>query len=345
MRDLLPGSIRSGGVRTRCTRLPFSSIPDSLNIMRPIAICVLFISLVTLPAIADAAGHHHHKHLSKKVARRQVNEAEAAVAAATDNEPLLASNEVLVIDEETQDVLLSKNSTQVNPIASITKLMTSLVVLEAGQPMDEAILITEEDENLARQSYSRLKKGMVFTRAELLHLALMASENRAAHAIARTYPGGLRACIEAMNAKARELGMDSTLYVEPTGLSELNVSNPEDLAKLVTETSSNPTIREYSTDDRFAVPLGRRIVEFHTTDRLVANPTWSIVLQKTGYIAKAGRCLVMKAIIEDRATVIVLMNSTGTRTRLADAQRIKSWLDVKAAKPTASPAVATNPSL
>lgn len=327
----------------KCTQLPTFLIQDPHNIMRAIAICLLLLSLVTLPAIADAASHH--KHLPAKVARRQVDGAQAAVAAATENAPLLASNEVLVIDQETQDVLLSKNPTQVSPIASITKLMTSLVVLEASQPMDEAIVITDEDENLERQSYSRLKKGTVLTRAELLHLALMASENRAAHAIARTYPGGMAACIEAMNAKAQELGMNSTHYVEPTGLSELNVSNPEDLAKLVFKASSNPTIREYSTDDRFAVQLGRRMVEFHTTDRLVANPTWTIVLQKTGYIVEAGRCLVMKAIIENRATVIVLMNSIGLRTRLADAQRIKSWLDVKATKVTTSLPVTTNPSL
>jgi D-alanyl-D-alanine endopeptidase (penicillin-binding protein 7) len=291
------------------------------------------LSLIILPAIADASSHHH-RHLSKRLARRQIDGVQAAVAAATENEPLLASNEVLVIDEDSQDVLLSKNPSLVNPIASITKLMTSLVVLEAGQPMDEVIEITAEDEKLERHSYSQLHRGVRLTRAELLHLALMSSENRAAHAIARTYPGGLSACIEAMNAKARELGMNSTQYVEPTGLSELNVSNPEDLAKLVTEASSNSTISEYSTNDRFAVQLGRRMTEFHTTDRLVANPTWTIVLQKTGYIVEAGRCLVMKAIIENRATVIVLMNSTGMHTRLADAQRIKSWLDLRAAKLT-----------
>jgi D-alanyl-D-alanine endopeptidase (penicillin-binding protein 7) len=311
--------------------------------MRALAICLLFLPLITLPAMAD--GTSHHKHLSKKAAQHQADEVEAAVAAA-ENEPSLRSNEVLVIDEETQDVLLSKNPTLVNPIASITKLMTSLVVLEAGQPLDEAITISDEDEDLERQSYSRLKKGTVLTRAELLHLALMASENRAAHALARTYPGGLRACIEAMNAKARELGMDSTYYVEPTGLSERNVSNPQDLAKLVVRASANPTISEYSTDDRFAVRLGRRLVEFHTTDRLVASPSWTIVLQKTGYIVEAGRCLVMKAIIENRATVIVLMNSTGTQTRVADAQRIKSWLDVKATKVSTTPLpAATSPSL
>jgi D-alanyl-D-alanine endopeptidase (penicillin-binding protein 7) len=311
--------------------------------MRALAACLLLLSLITTPALADSA--RHHRHLSRKAARRQVDGAEAAVAAATSNEPILASNEVLVIDEETQDVLLSKNPTQVSPIASITKLMTSLVVLEAGQPMNESIVITDEDENLERQSYSRLKKGTILTRAELLHLALMASENRAAHAIARSYPGGLKACIEAMNAKARELGMSSTHYVEPTGLSELNVSNPEDLAKLVIQASANPTIREYSTDDWFPVQLGRRIVQFHTTDRLVANPTWTIVLQKTGYIVEAGRCLVMKAIIESRATVIVLMNSTGTQTRLADAQRIKSWLNVRATKVNAGLPIENTPSL
>jgi D-alanyl-D-alanine endopeptidase (penicillin-binding protein 7) len=312
--------------------------------MRALVACLSLLSLITLPTVADAASHHH-RHLSKRAARRQVDEAEAAVASASNNQPLLASNEVLVLDEETQDVLLAKNQTQVNSIASITKLMTSLVVLEAGQSMDQSIEITDEDENLDRPSYSRLRRGMRLTRAELLHLALMSSENRAAHAIARTYPGGLSACIAAMNAKARELGMDSTHYVEPTGLSELNVSNPQDLAKLVTEASNNPTIRDDSTDDRFAVQLGRRMVEFHTTDRLVANPTWTIVLQKTGYIVEAGRCLVMKAIIENRATVIVLMNSVGTQTRIADAQRIKSWLDVRATKVTTSLPGTTTPSL
>jgi len=313
--------------------------------MRVLTLCLLVLSFGTQAANVDS--HPHHRHLTKKLARHQVDQAEAAVAAATENEPLIASNEVLVVDEETQDVLLSKNSTLVNPIASITKLMTSLVVLEAAQPMDELIEITADDAKLERQNYSRLQKGMRLTRAELLHLALMSSENRAAHALARTYPGGLIACIEAMNAKALELGMNSTHYVEPTGLSELNVSNPEDLAKLVSRASDNQTIREYSTDDRYAVRLGRGrgLVEFHTTDRLVASPSWTIVLQKTGYIVEAGRCLVMKAIIENRATVIVLMNSVGTQTRIADAQRIKSWLDVKATKVTTAKPASAIPSL
>jgi serine-type D-Ala-D-Ala endopeptidase (penicillin-binding protein 7) len=255
-----------------------------------------------------------------------------AIAAATDHEPILASSEVLVLDEESHDVLLSKNASQVNPMASITKLMTALVVLEADQPMDQMLEITEADEHLAKPSFSRLHPGTLLTRAELLHLALMASENRAAHALARYYPGGLAACIAAMNAKAQALGMYSTRYVEPTGLSPLNVATPEDLSKLVVVAADNRTLQTYSTDQKFTVPLGRHWVEFHTTDRLVARPDWHIVLQKTGYIAEAGKCLVMKAILESRSIVIVLMNSSGAQTRLVDAQRIKSWLDAKASK-------------
>jgi D-alanyl-D-alanine endopeptidase (penicillin-binding protein 7) len=255
-----------------------------------------------------------------------------AIASATDQEPLLASSEVFVLDEESNDVLLSKNASQVKPMASITKLMMALVVLEADQPMDQMLEITEADERLDKPTFSRLNRGTLLTRAELLHLALMASENRAAHALARYYPGGLAACIEAMNAKAAALGMYSTRYVEPTGLSPLNVATPEDLSKLVVVASNNQTLQAYSTDQKFAVPVGRRLLEFHTTDKLVAHTDWHIVLQKTGYIAEAGKCLVMKAIIEGRSIVIVLMNSTGGQTRLVDAQRIKSWLDAKALK-------------
>jgi D-alanyl-D-alanine endopeptidase (penicillin-binding protein 7) len=255
-----------------------------------------------------------------------------AIAGATDREPPLASNAVLVLDEESNDVLLSKNASEVKPMASITKLMTALVVLEAGQPMDEMLEITGADERLDKPSFSRLNRGTLLTRAELMHLALMASENRAAHALARHYPGGLAACIEAMNAKAQSLGMYSTRYVEPTGLSPFNVTTPEDLSKLVVVASNNQTLQAYSTDQKFTVPLGRRLVEFHTTDKLVEHADWHIVLQKTGYTAEAGKCLVMKAIIEDRSIVIVLMNSAGGQTRLVDAQRIKSWLDAKASK-------------
>ena len=244
--------------------------------------------------------------------------------------PRLRSDEALVVDELSTAVLLAKHAELAHPIASITKLMTALVVLEAAQPMDEMITITESDENLDRPSSSRLTRGTVLSRADLLHLALMASENRAAHALARSYPGGLAACIDAMNAKARMLGMISTHYVEPTGLSSLNVSSPQDLSKLVSVAALVPTIQEYSTDSHYSVLVGRHQVAFHTTDRLVSRPGWEIVLQKTGYIVEAGRCLVMKAIIDGRAVVIILMNSTGTQTRLADAERIKTWLGSRA---------------
>lgn len=290
----------------------------------PLVCCIALIS----PLNANAAHHKRHH----KPSAREVDLIARAIATATDQEPILASSEVFVLDEESNDVLLSKHASQVNPMASITKLMTALVVLEADQPMDETLEITEADEHLYKPSSSRLNRGTLLTRAELLHLALMASENRAAHALARNYPGGLAACIAAMNAKAQALGMFSTQYEEPTGLSPFNVATPEDLSKLVIVASHNDTLQEYSTDDKFTVPVGRHLVEFHTTDRLVAHADWHIVLQKTGYIAEAGKCLVMKAIIEDRSIVIVLMNSTGAQTRLVDAQRIKSWLDAKATK-------------
>ena len=294
------------------------------SILIPLVCCATLV----FPWTANAA--HHRKH--HKPSAREVDLIARAIAGATDQVPLLASSEVLVLDEESNDVLLSKNASQVKPMASITKLMTALVVLEADQPMDQMLEITEADEHLDKPAFSRLHRGTLLTRAELLHLALMASENRAAHALARYYPGGLSACIEAMNAKAEALGMHSSRFVEPTGLSPLNVATPEDLSKLVVVASNNQTLQAYSTDEKFAVPLGRRLVEFHTTDKLVAHADWHIVLQKTGYIAEAGKCLVMKAIIEERSIVIVLMNSTGAQTRLVDAQRIKSWLDAKAAK-------------
>jgi D-alanyl-D-alanine endopeptidase (penicillin-binding protein 7) len=205
--------------------------------------------------------------------------------------------------------------------------MTALVVLDAGQPLDEQIQITDEDRGGTKSTASRLEVGTSLSRADLLHLALMASENRAAHALGRSYPGGLPACIEAMNAKARALGMKSTHFVEPTGLSSDNVASSEDLARLVLAAAQSPTIQEYSTDKSYAVPVRRHQVEFHNTDSLVQNPTWNIIVQKTGYIAEAGRCLVMKAIFEGRSVVIVLLDSAGKYTRVADARRIRKWLE------------------
>ena len=243
--------------------------------------------------------------------------------------PALRSSAALVIDESTAAVLMSKHADVATPIASITKLMTALVVLDAGQALEEPLEITHDDLRLDKPTTSRLVLGTTLSRGDLLHLALMASENRAANALGRNYPGGLGACVAAMNAKARALGMSNTHFVEPTGLSSDNVASPADLSKLVIAVSKNTTIQSYSTDSRYMVPIGRRQVEFRNTDSLVLSSGWNIVVQKTGYIAEAGKCLVMKAIIEGRSVVIVLLDSIGKQTRLADARRIKKWMEAR----------------
>ena len=244
--------------------------------------------------------------------------------------PALRSHSVYVLDASNESVVLSRQSDVPMPIASITKLMTALVVLEAGQPLDEDVEITAEDRD-PRGGESRLAVGTRLTRGDLMHLALMSSENRAAHALGRTYPGGMAACVHAMNLKARQLEMLNTRFVEPTGLSSENVASSEDLAKLVMAAAKVPTIQHYSTDPSYAVLVHRHAVEFRNTDSLVANPTWTIIVQKTGYIAEAGRCLVMNAIVEGRSVVIVLLDSAGKLSRIADANRIRRWLEERLA--------------
>ena len=244
--------------------------------------------------------------------------------------PKLKSSSVLVVDQSDSSVLLSRHADVAAPIASITKLMTALVVLDAKQPLDQSITITEAETALPRGGFSRLAVGTVLTRGDLMHLALMSSENRAAHALGVNYPGGLPAMVRAMNAKAAELGMTSSHFVDPTGLSSDNVASPEDLSKLVLAASHNAHIREYSTDERYTVRVHKHLVEFHNTDNLVANPAWNIIVQKTGYITEAGKCLVMEAVIEGRNVVIVLLDSAGKLTRVADAKRVKSWMETTA---------------
>ena len=242
----------------------------------------------------------------------------------------LKSSSVLIMDASDSSVLYSRHSDVPMPIASITKLMTALVVLDANQPLDEPIQITDADRDFPKGGSSRLTVGTTLTRGDLMHLALMSSENRAAHALGNNYPGGMPAMVAAMNAKAAELGMASSHFVDPTGLSSQNVASPEDLTKLVIAASHNPSIREYSTDSHYAVKVRRHMVEFRNTDNLVANPTWNIIVQKTGYIAEAGKCLVMAAVIEGRSVVIVLLDSLGKYTRVADAKRIKTWMEASA---------------
>ena len=241
--------------------------------------------------------------------------------------PELKSSTVYVFDETRGEVVLSRQADSALPIASITKLMTAIVVLEAGQPLDEKIAITDQDRTGTRSSASRLEIGATLSRADLLHLALMSSENRAAHAVARAYPGGVAACVAAMNAKAETLGMASARFTDPTGLDSTNVASGQDLAKLVQAAAKLPAIQQYSTDASYTVPIRRRMVEFRNTDSLVRAHDWNIVVQKTGYISEAGRCLVMKAIFQGRSIVIVLLDSNGKYTRVADARRIRKWME------------------
>ena len=239
----------------------------------------------------------------------------------------LKSSVALVIDQDTNEVLFRKNELAVLPIASLTKLMTGLVVSEGKLPMDELIQITQADVDTEKGSRSRLHVGAELTRGELLHLALMSSENRAAHALGRSYPGGLQVFMSLMNAKAQALGMKDTRYVEPTGLSSKNQSSARDLATLVGAAYEDPVLREYSTSAGHQVEVGRRVLQFNNTNRLVKNPEWDIGLQKTGYISEAGQCLVMQAKVAGRKLIMVFLDSAGKLSRLADAERVRRWVE------------------
>lgn len=252
----------------------------------------------------------------------------------------LKSSVAFVMDQDTNEVLFKKNELAVLPIASITKLMTGLLISEAKLPMDEAITITQSDVDTEKGSSSRLRVGSTLSRGELLHLALMSSENRAAHALGRTSPGGLASFVEAMNSRAKALGMHDTKYVEPTGLSSKNQSSARDLATLVDFAYGDPTLRELSTSTGYEVAVGRQTLHFNNTNRLVKNPAWEIGLQKTGYISEAGQCLVMQAKIAGRKLIMVFLDSKGKLTRIADAERVKHW--VESIAPAAVPPVATS---
>ncbi|WP_394756715.1 D-alanyl-D-alanine endopeptidase [Rhodoferax sp.] len=243
----------------------------------------------------------------------------------------LKSSVALVIDQETNEVLFSKNEQAVLPIASLTKLMTGLVLREAKLPMDQMITISQADVDTEKGSKSRLGVGTELTRGELLHLALMSSENRAAHALARSYPGGLSIFVGLMNAKALSIGMSDTQYVEPTGLSSKNQSSARDLAKLVNIAHSDPILRELTTSPDYQVAVGNRTLQFNNTNRLVKNPSWDIGLQKTGYISEAGRCLVMQTKIAGRKLIMVFLDSAGKLSRIADAERVRRWVESRSA--------------
>lgn len=241
----------------------------------------------------------------------------------------LKSSVALVIDQDTQEVLLRKNDHAVLPIASLTKLMTGLLISEARLPMQEPITITQDDVDTEKGSRSRLSVGTTLTRQEMLHLALMSSENRAANALGRTYPGGLGVFVAKMNAKARQLGMMDTRYVEPTGLSSSNQSSARDLAVLVNVTYRDPLLREFSTSPGYEVAVGQKTLQYNNTNRLVKNPDWEIGLQKTGYIAEAGRCLVMQTKVAGRKLIMVFLDSAGKFSRLGDAERVRNWVEAR----------------
>ena len=246
---------------------------------------------------------------------------------ATDDPLDLRSSVALVVDQRTGAPLFSKNAQAVLPIASITKLMTALVVIDSGAPMGETLEITAADIDTEKHSGSRLPPGTRLSRGEMLQLALMYSENRAANALGRHHPGGLRAFVEAMNTKARALGMPDTHFVEPTGLSSSNVSNARDLASLVREALEYPLVRQFSTASGLTVDTGYRMVNYRNTNRLISSPTWDIGLQKTGYISEAGSCLVMQVSLDGQAVVMVLLDAAGSSSRFADARRLRAWLE------------------
>lgn len=301
-------------------------------------------------ATATAKSPVHKQKRSKRVARvvpERPSFGQLAGLRATDDALDLKSSVALVMDQDTNEVLLSKNSDAVLPIASITKLMTALVVTEANLPLDETLTISQEDVDTEKGSRSRLRVGTQLTREEMLHLALMSSENRAAHALGRAYPGGLSAFVQAMNAKAALLGMSDTHYVEPTGLSSKNQSSAKDLATLVKAAHEHQLIRDLSTSPEFRVAVGHREMQFRTTNSLVRNPIWEIGLQKTGYIAEAGRCLVMQAKMAGRQLIMVFLDSTGKYSRLGDAERVRRWVTefAPAHTPAAAPAAAPTTTL
>ena len=239
----------------------------------------------------------------------------------------LKSSVALVIDQDTHEVLFSKNEQAVLPIASLTKLMTGVVISGARLPMDEMITVTQDDVDTEKHSRSRLSVGTTLSRGEMLHLALMSSENRAAHALGRTYPGGMTTFVSLMNAKAKMLGMRDTNYAEPTGLSSRNQSSAQDLAALVNAAHGDPVLRELTTSPGYQVEVGNRTLQYNNTNRLVKNPEWDIGLQKTGYINEAGQCLVMQTKIAGRKLIMVFLDSAGKLSRLGDAERVRRWVE------------------
>lgn len=270
----------------------------------------------------------------KPAPRAKAKPARAIADVDKDGDPNLKSTAALVLDANTGETLFAKNADAIHPIASITKLMTAMVVLDAKLPLDEPVQISTEDLDLLKGTKSRLPVGAHFRRDDLIRIALVASDNRAAAALGRAYPGGIEAFVAAMNAKARLMGLESTRFVDSSGLAPGNVSSPAELARLVAEASKYDIIREYSTTPALDVTLpdtGRK-VNYVNTNALVRAGDWKIGVSKTGYISESGKCLVMQALIANTPVVIVLLDSWGRLTRIGDANRIKRWLEKNPAR-------------
>ena len=291
--------------------------------MKRIAIVLAALALASAAVAAD-----------KSAPRARNAKPAAAADFDKDGDPNLRSTAALVLDAKTGETLFAKNADAVHPIASITKLMTAMVVLDSKLPLDEPIRISSEDLDTLKGTRSRLPVGAHFRRDDLIRIALVASDNRAAAALGRSYPGGIEAFVTAMNAKAKLLGLQATQFVDSSGLAPGNVSSPAELARLVSEASRYDIIREYSTTPALDVTLpdtGRK-VNYVNTNALVRAGDWDIGLSKTGYISESGKCLVMQAMIANTPIVIVLLDSWGRLTRIGDANRIKRWLEKNPAR-------------
>ncbi len=293
-------------------------------------------------ALANGQDLKQALELSAPPARQAIVSTQASQALHPTSKLILNSTAAVVFDQASGEILYGKNSQSIHPIASISKLMTAMVVLDARLDADELIVITDQEVDYLRNTQSRLHLGAALSRDEMLRLALMSSENRAASALSRAYPGGRDAFILAMNAKALSLGLRGTRFADSTGLSSSNVSTAEDLAALVAHAHSYAKIREYSTLRQHDAEVSGRKLAYRNTNGLVANPGWGIGLSKTGFINEAGRCLVMQAQLAGRAVIIVLLDSWGKNSRSVDALRVRQWLE--AAEGINSPPVARSAS-
>jgi len=295
-----------------------------------VLLALLGLGLTAGPSSASTQAQQKKKApvVKKHPAQKQLTRKRGGKSAMQDTSHLVVqSAAALVLDQSTGTILFEKNAGAVLPIASITKLMTAMVTLDGRPNLSEMLTIGEDDVDTVKGTRSRLRVGTNLNREEMLRLALMSSENRAASSLASNFPGGREAFVAAMNRKANELGLQDTQFSDPTGLTAANVSSARDLVRLVAIAHQYPLIREFTTAIEYDVKIGGRTQAFHNTNSLVKSATWEIGLSKTGYISEAGKCLVMQAWLNNKPTIIVLLDSLGRMTRIGDANRIKRWVE------------------